>query len=248
MKKIGVILMVVVLTAGTGIASPPAPPPPGWTPPELVEGRGLAVTWDDSQGAPLVLTWIDKTAQDEMVFIDEGQPSVFMTRKGWDSLPENLLAVPAGNRLRPQIIDVPADAETVHVVFEPIAPHEVWFWGITPKNPCPLGGKFLSIIVRLIHRTQTHASFHGIFIWNIVLTPEDKHEIAFYFSPEQTHALKAITAQGFKKANDISHAFCMIRTGGECPFTMETNPDAWGKLHRIEFEVNKEFNEHHCPI
>ncbi|MBN2097758.1 MAG: hypothetical protein JW714_04690 [Candidatus Omnitrophica bacterium] len=226
-----------------------AQPPERWdsNPDIIVEGRPLTVTWDKEEHRPKVIVWVQDFTIPSPYYVTSEQKTITIPRTVRNELPAKILVVPENNLLKPKIIEVkPTETEVIFKT-DLIPPNEIWFWGLTPPNPC-LPGWAMNISARLIHNTKVYADFCGAFLWHITLSKEDNYEIAFYLTFYPKDALADITIKDFGEANDISKAFCHIHHGGECKFTFETNKNVWGKSHQIIFKLNPFFDKSKCPI
>ena len=151
-------------------------PEGGWKSNIEVEGEPLTITWQNEQNRPKLLTWMQKSTISQPYIVSQEDNELTIPRKGVNFVPEKLLIIPKDHRLKPMVINV--SQETSEIQFNPdsIPENEVWFWGLTPPNPCSHLGGSMSVRARLIHKKSVYANFNGSFAWNITLNDEDVNQ------------------------------------------------------------------------
>jgi hypothetical protein len=227
---------------------------PAWVddPPEPVEGEPLAITWADESHRPAWLAWGDAaTPGDEaLTALEAGEKTIELPRAGLGRLPRVLVAVPADPSLRPQQVEVEEDAAALELRFAPVGANAVCFWGVTPRDPCPIsmGGR-LGVGARLIGQFSVHTSLHGLDYWCLERESAHDPERSMYFTPPYRGVLRSVSAKGFAPAPVILQAMCAAHHGGECAHTLTTTPDSWGRAHELVFELDEGFDAvAWCPI
>ena len=221
------------------------PPLPDSQPLQIVQGEDLLVLWD-AANQPRMLVWMQEHGLPNPFYPAEQERKIQLPRAGLGHLPQRLMIVPRDNRFKPKIVNVGAEFKRIKLEFESIPPAEVWFWGLTPSNPCREESS-MHVVVRLIHQLTSTSFFRGPFVWYLK-EESATYEPAFYFDPEIDGALESIQLEAFKPADQFAQIICQERLGGECPFAWQTQPKIWGRAHQVVFKVNKNFDPHRCPL
>ena len=224
--------------------------PDDYVPPvvKAVKTEPIRVVWQDPANAPGLLVWMDngKTYTPERV--TSSGNAMLLSRPGLTPLPDRLLVVPQNDALKPVILTVTPDVKEIALSFEPVAPDEIWLWGITPANRCGNFGPSLLISIGRTDDDQTYQQSSGPFLWHMTRTGEQSYAVAVNFGAEGggSPKVQSVVVDGFSKANDIVNAVCSAR-GIDCSSALEARRGSWGHSHEVKFGTG-EFNWGDCPV
>ena len=141
-------------------------PEGGWKPDITVEGNPVTVYWEGLNNRPKMLIWAQNRHSESFApyYVTSEKGMITIDRKGLNAIPHKLLVVPEISKFKPRILEIEPESREVFISFEPIPQNEVWFWGLTPPNPCSHLGGSVSVSVRLIHKKYIYEDFNGPFV------------------------------------------------------------------------------------
>lgn len=230
--------MLILLLGLTATTISAAPPEGGRFPKDkIVEGKPVTLKWKDPEPTPLRVRWMQGDSMHDFIPVPENNQSIKIERKGKNEIPTKLLVVPERKTLRPQIVQIDKNQTSATFQTKPISDNEIWFWGQTPKHPCPppVGPNALGISVRMLDNTSKYHSFKGGFLWKVTPRKNDnKQNRPFYFSSSGNDRINAITSRGFTRPGTAARAICQAHTGGSCPFVFRLKERKFGTHNRIK--------------
>ena len=246
-KSVLVSSWLCLILVGSGPLALATAPVPGWTAPQLIEGKSVKVIWERFDDEPVFIGWIGALVSNKVRADCERCKTI--ERKNLGALPSQLLVVPRDQAKKPIVFHVGEGTETLNFKPTHTEKDEIYLWGQTPINPCsgplPQGEHRVSISFSRMDRAQTRTpNWSGIFFWVLKRTLGTKN-ISLLVADDES-ALTSLRIPGFVIPPAEIKSLCEARGYG-CEWLFSPREDQWGKQARVEFKA-KNMIFSNCPV
>lgn len=206
-------------------------------------GTPLEIRWEPPN-RPRALLWTESSSHPTVHVPKSNERSTTIQRNHSGDSAQILLAVAKNPRFSPVLRPVEPDQTSVTLTWSRIPDTTVWFWGITPSDPCPRSAKDPPLVfpIQFLGGEDGTHELRGGFAFRLT-KPDEKGQLVFTVGKKAF--LQSLESNGLRRVHrQTAKIKCILSGGVNCQRLFEPAPDSWGQHHEIRITADRPPN---CP-